>query len=96
MNKDFNMYEAIARSHNNEYPQGPSVTEEDVRKELPRLLSIYGRFKRVQSADQEERGVGYCSFCGRSNAQVRVLIAGPGGVFICNDCVKLCQSIIDE
>jgi len=36
-----------------------------------------------------------CSFCGKSQKQVRKLIAG-GGVFICNECVDLCNEIIEE
>lgn len=35
----------------------------------------------------------YCSFCGKSQYEVRKLIAGPG-TFICNECVNLCSSII--
>lgn len=36
-----------------------------------------------------------CSFCGKSQDEVRKLIAGPG-VFICDECVSLCNSIIEE
>jgi ATP-dependent Clp protease ATP-binding subunit ClpX len=37
----------------------------------------------------------YCSFCGKSQHEVRKLIAGPN-VFICNECVELCTDIIRE
>ncbi|MDA1175249.1 MAG: AAA family ATPase, partial [Chloroflexi bacterium] len=37
-----------------------------------------------------------CSFCGKPQANVRRLIAGPGRVFICDECVRLCQQIITE
>ncbi len=37
----------------------------------------------------------YCSFCGKGQNEVRKLIAGPS-VFICEECVDLCNSIIDE
>ena len=37
-----------------------------------------------------------CSFCGKSQDQVKRLIAGPGSVYICNECVDLCQEIISE
>lgn len=37
-----------------------------------------------------------CSFCNKSEDQVRKLIAGPGGVFICDDCVEICSEIIEE
>ena len=37
-----------------------------------------------------------CSFCGKTQNQVRKLIAGPDGVYICDDCVDVCGEIIDE
>ena len=37
-----------------------------------------------------------CSFCGKAQGQVRKLIAGPGEVYICDECVDLCAEIIDE
>ena len=37
----------------------------------------------------------YCSFCGKSQHEVRKLIAGPT-VFICDECVELCMEIIRE
>jgi len=37
----------------------------------------------------------YCSFCGKSQHEVRKLIAGPE-TFICNECVELCGDIIHE
>jgi ATP-dependent Clp protease ATP-binding subunit ClpX len=36
-----------------------------------------------------------CSFCGKSHAEVRKLIAGPG-VYICDNCVVLCKSVLDK
>ena len=35
-----------------------------------------------------------CSFCGKRRDRVRRLIAGPGGVYICNECITLCNEII--
>ncbi|EHS84669.1 ATP-dependent Clp protease, ATP-binding subunit ClpX [Limosilactobacillus gastricus PS3] len=37
----------------------------------------------------------HCSFCGKSQADVAKIVAGPG-VYICNECVALCQEIIDQ
>ena len=37
-----------------------------------------------------------CSFCGRTENQVQKLIAGPNGVYICDECVSVCNDIIDE
>src|SRR5258707_1779564 len=36
-----------------------------------------------------------CSFCGKSHAEVRKLIAGPG-VYICDSCINVCKSILDK
>ena len=38
----------------------------------------------------------HCSFCGKSKDEVRRLIAGPDGVFICDDCVDICKAMVDE
>ena len=37
-----------------------------------------------------------CSFCNKSQDQVRKMIAGPAGVYICDECVEICADIIDE
>lgn len=37
-----------------------------------------------------------CSFCGKTEEQVRKLIAGPNGTYICDECVEICAEIIDE
>ena len=36
-----------------------------------------------------------CSFCGKRQSEVRHLIAGPNGVFICDECVALCNEILE-
>ena len=36
-----------------------------------------------------------CSFCGKSHAEVRKLIAGPG-VYICDNCIGVCKGILDK
>ena len=37
-----------------------------------------------------------CSFCGKTQEQVRKLIAGPKGAYICDACVEICTEIIEE
>ncbi|MCU6762385.1 ATP-dependent Clp protease ATP-binding subunit ClpX [uncultured Roseburia sp.] len=37
-----------------------------------------------------------CSFCGKTQEQVRKLIAGPKGAYICDECVEICSDIIEE
>ena len=38
----------------------------------------------------------FCSFCGKSQSEVRKIIAGPAGVYICDSCVDVCKTIIDR
>ena len=52
--------------------------------------------------DKDNKGTGskenkilYCSFCGKGQNEVRKLIAGPS-VYICDECVDLCNNIIEE
>ena len=49
----------------------------------------------TKSASGDSRNTLYCSFCGKSQHEVRKLIAGPT-VFICDECVELCMDIIRE
>lgn len=49
----------------------------------------------IKSDGQESKSTLYCSFCGKSQHEVRKLIAGPT-VFICDECVELCLDIIRE
>ena len=56
--------------------------------------------KRSMTEDRQGRSADggkilYCSFCGKSQHEVRKLIAGPS-VFICDECVALCNDIIRE
>lgn len=44
---------------------------------------------------EEQNGNVTCSFCGKSQDQVKKIVAGPG-VYICNECVDLCKEIMDE
>ena len=37
-----------------------------------------------------------CSFCGKRQSQVKKLIAGPSGVYICDECVDICSDILEE
>ena len=46
-------------------------------------------------AENNNKNILYCSFCGKSQHEVRKLIAGPT-VFICDECVELCMDIIKE
>lgn len=43
----------------------------------------------------DDKNVVKCSFCGKSQDQVKKLVAGPG-VYICDECIELCMEIVDE
>ncbi|MCR5201925.1 MAG: ATP-dependent Clp protease ATP-binding subunit ClpX [Lachnospiraceae bacterium] len=47
-------------------------------------------------AGKKDDQVMKCSFCGKTEAQVNRIIAGPNGVFICDSCVNLCYDIIES
>src|SRR5215204_7031656 len=49
----------------------------------------------MSKVGSESKNTLYCSFCGKSQHEVRKLIAGPT-VFICDECVELCMDIIRE
>lgn len=49
----------------------------------------------MSEATQTPKRVYHCSFCGKSQEDVKTLVSGPG-VFICDECVQLCQAIIDK
>ncbi len=48
--------------------------------------------QKTETSEKPEKNVLYCSFCGKSQHEVRKLIAGPS-VFICNECIELCMDI---
>lgn len=48
-----------------------------------------------KASGNDSKNTLYCSFCGKSQHEVRKLIAGPT-VFICDECVELCTDIIRE
>ena len=40
--------------------------------------------------------INFCSFCGKPQGEVKKMIAGPAGVYICDSCVRVCKTIIDR
>jgi len=50
--------------------------------------------EKIISANSSDKKIS-CSFCGKSQEEVKKLIAGPS-VYICNECVDLCNDIIEE
>ncbi len=54
-----------------------------------------GANRRPQSGTGRNRNA-YCSFCRKNYREVGPLVEGPGDVYICGECIELCQSIIDQ
>ena len=44
----------------------------------------------------DDRQTVSCSFCGKGQKQVRKMISGPSGVYICDECIELCHDILDD
>ena len=48
------------------------------------------------TSDQMPFGPIHCSFCGKTQDQVRKLVKGPSNIFICDECVAACSEILEE
>src|SRR4030088_3467785 len=62
-----------------------------LRRERPRNKNCFLKGQNMAGASN----LTMCSFCGKSHAEVRKLIAGPG-VYICDSCINVCKSILDK
>ena len=73
-----------------------TVSDDEPSKESSAKDTVFGEISSSDKASETvEDKLLYCSFCGKSQHEVVKLIAGPS-VFICNDCVELCNGIIYE
>lgn len=67
--------------------------DERALNRLPTTEEWRNSTRKDRLLNQESRTY-TCSFCGKDNADVKRMIAGPKGVFICNNCVSKCNEII--
>ncbi len=51
--------------------------------------------KRIMAKQDERREIRFCSFCEKSQSEVKKLIAGPG-VYICDECITFCAEILED
>ena len=73
-----------------------TVSEDEPSKKSSAKDTVFGETSSSQKPSERiEDKLLYCSFCGKSQHEVHKLITGPS-VFICNDCVELCDEIIVE
>lgn len=66
---------------------------------VPEVLVPFSCIKReviMANKSNENQSHFQCSFCGKMEHQVHKLIAGPNGVFICDECIELCDEILTE
>lgn len=83
----------IARLYASTVPDHSPVHPPNVRGRTPNR--VRGRRSHVErNARPPETRVRRCAFCGKTQEQVRRLIAGPNDVHICNECVGLCNDIL--
>lgn len=72
------------------------IVEDDASRHLE-SLTMEERVTSILQTDSfvaiDEERLCHCSFCGKSQKEVRALIAGPT-VFICNECIDLCKEIV--
>ena len=63
---------------------------------LPSIGSNGAQATLTYKGTRLEKTNSNCSFCGNSQPEIEKLIAGPGAVFICNQCIELCQKILSN
>jgi hypothetical protein len=71
------------------------MDENEERKALKRIMQAVEDAGGPEGLRNRPRRKLHCSFCGKHQDEVRKLVAGPN-VFICDECVNLCKSIMDE
>ncbi len=52
--------------------------------------------KELKRREELPEGTIYCSFCGKAQDDVKKMIAGPANCFICDECIEICNEIMEE
>lgn len=71
------------------------ILDEEQKEPVPEFIAEQEKLDNSKDSKDSKDLRSKCSFCGKSAAQVMRLISGAG-VFICNECVELCQEIVAE
>ena len=50
----------------------------------------------AKSSDNKQNRKEICSFCGRARKKLDAFVEGPGGIFICPECIELCYNIVRQ
>ena len=84
--KDQNDYEKVKRLINYLLSVTKSINGETAKEESS---------PKTSKSEVAQSKIIYCSFCGKNKNEVFKMIAGPS-VFICNECIALCQDILND
>ncbi len=60
------------------------------------IIDQYIKCSKTTAEEDSKSSIAKCSFCHKTTAEVKVLISGPSGVYICNECIDICNDIIKE
>lgn len=80
------------------------MAEEDLRKHGDRVAREEADNPKKDKGKKEDIPEKYaypvgeicCSFCNKTKDQVRRMIAGPNGIYICDECIEICSDILEE
>lgn len=72
-----------------------TVFQRDALTQLAREAGFDSGKKLIETGPSPDAKIAYCSFCGKSQNEVKKLIAGPK-VYVCNECIGLCNDILEE
>lgn len=68
-----------------------------IQREIERLTSMNDVPAQNQEAEKKHDWHSLrCSFCGKTSDEVKKMIAGPNGVYICDECIGICDEILKE
>lgn len=78
------------------FEQLDSVKQSYAQRYLDDLLDLQYLEKMLERTDgYRERGEIFCSYCGKPQEEVNRLIASHDNTYICDDCVRMCMTIVD-
>ena len=74
------------------------IVNERVKEKREKALQEKKRKERIEywKKESERKREILCSFCGENSDDVSFMITGPNNVNICNNCVQLCNEVIEE
>jgi len=78
------------------YDEIDTMDKVSLREYIDLLKRKSAMERELKRQEDFPAGIVYCSFCGKSKDEVEKMIVGPKNVFICCECVDLCEEILEE